>query len=189
MKKIRQIKEVLKNNIFLRILRIAMYVVVGLLLFVIIVQRFSNNALSVGGFRIFTVVSGSMVPEYEIGDILLSKRVSVDNINVGDNVTYKGNTSNLKDLIITHKVVKKEVRDNTTYFVTKGTANIIADPEITYSQIYGKVIYKTAILSIFGKVMNNKFVYYITFMIIALIISIEIISSMFDARDEDDGRK
>jgi signal peptidase len=189
MKKIKQIKEALNNNIFLRILRVIMYIVVGLLLFVIIVQKFSNNSLAVGGFRIFTVVSGSMSPEYEIGDILLSKRVDVEDINIGDNVTYKGSASNLKDLIITHKVIKKEVRNNTTYFVTKGTANVAEDPEITYSQIYGKVIYKTAILSVFGKFMNNKVVYYVTFIIIAILISIEIVSSMFDSGDEDDGSK
>ncbi len=189
MKKIRQIKEKLKNNIFLRILRWIVYIIVALLLLVIIVQKFSNNSISVGGFRIFTVVSGSMVPEYEIGDILLSKQTSAEDINIGDNVTYLGKTSTLKDIIITHKVVKKEVQNGEYYFVTKGVANAISDPEISYDQIYGKVVYKTAILSIFGKLMNNRFVYFFTFMVIALIVSIEIISSVFDTRDEDDGRE
>ena len=189
MKKIRQIREKLHNNIFLKILRILIYAFVGLLLFVIIVQKFSNNSLSVGGFRIFTVVSGSMVPEYQIGDILLSKKVDADNIDIGDNVTYVGRTSSLNDIIITHKVIKKDIRNGDYYYVTKGVANIVADPEISYEQIYGKVVYKTAILSIFGKFMNNRVVYYLTFMAIAFIISIETISSMFSTRDEDDGRE
>ncbi|MBQ6284865.1 MAG: signal peptidase I [Bacilli bacterium] len=189
MKKIRQFKEKLKNNIVLRILRVIVYVIVALLLLVIIVQKFSNNSISVGGFRIFTVVSGSMVPEYNIGDILLSKKTEAENIEIGDNVTYLGKTASLKDIIITHKVIKKDNRNGDYYFVTKGVANAIADPEISYDQIYGKVVYKTAILSIFGKLMNNRFVYFFTFMIIALIVSIEIISSVFSAGDEDDGRK
>lgn len=189
MKKLKEVKEKLKNNIFFKIFKGIMYAFVVLLIFVIIVQKVSNNSLSVGGFRVFMVVSGSMVDEYNIGDILISKRTDAEDIDVGDNVTYLGEKSNLKDLIVTHKVIHKEVRDGQTYFITKGVANNIPDPEISYSQVYGKVVYKTAILSLFGKLMNNRVVYYITFMLVAIIISVEIISSMFSSKDENDGKE
>lgn len=188
MDKIKEFKKKLENNIFLKIAKIAVYILIGMLLFVIIVQRFTNNSMSVGGIRIFTVVSGSMIPEYNIGDILVSKRANADEINVGDNITYIGEKGSLNGLIITHKVIKKEQREGTTYYVTKGTANVVQDPEISHDQVYGKVVYRAVILSIFGKLMNNKFVYYLTFMLVAVIVSIEIISSMF-AKDDDDGRK
>ena len=80
-------------------------------------------------------------------------------------------------------------KPGTTYYVTKGTANVVQDPEISHDQVYGKVVYRAVILSIFGKLMNNKFVYYLTFMLVAVIVSIEIISSMFAKDDDDDGRK
>ena len=60
--------------------------------------------------------------------------------------------------------------------------------EISYEQIYGKIIYKSRILSAFGKLMNNRISYYILFMSIGVVVSIEIISSMFK-KDEDDARE
>ena len=62
--------------------------VVFVLAFVLVVclQRFSNNELSVFGYRMFTVVSGSMLPEYEIGDVVISKNIPTKEIKVGDDV-------------------------------------------------------------------------------------------------------
>ena len=188
MNKIREFKKKLENNIFLKITKMIVYIVICLLLFVIIVQRFSNNSVSVGGIRIFTVASGSMVPEYNIGDILVSKKVDAENIDIGDNVTYMGEKGALKGLIITHKVIKKETKDNNTCYITKGVANSVADPEIIYDQIFGKVIYKSTLLSMFGKLLNNKIIYYLVFMLVAVVISIEVISSMF-TKDDGDGRE
>ena len=185
MKKIKSIKEKIENNIIFKIVKGILYTIIVLLVVVIAVQKFSNNNFAIGGYRIFMVVSGSMAEEYDIGDILISKSTDANDINVGDNVTYLGKEKELEGLIITHKVIRKEVREDNTYFVTKGTSNDSEDPEISYDQVYGKVIYKTAILSMFGKFMNNTVAYYVLFILIALAISIEIISSMFE-KDEDD---
>ena len=188
MDKIKKLKAKLEKNIVFRVAKITCYVLILLLLFVIIIQRFSNNSLSLGGVRIFTVASGSMQPEYNIGDILISKRVDAENINVGDNITYIGEKGPLNGIIITHKVIDKSVKEDGVHFITKGTANVIQDPEIRYDQVYGKVVYKFLLLSVFGKIMNNKLMYYLVFMFVAVIISVEIISSMF-AKDEDDEGK
>ena len=191
MKKIKNIKEKIESNVVFKILKWIINIIVILLLLIIIVQKVTKNNFAVGGIRIFMVVSGSMVDEYNIGDILISKATDEEDINVGDNVTYLGKTGGVKGLIVTHKVINKEKRDGNTYFVTKGIANKISDPEITYDQIYGKVIYKTIVLSFLGKLMNRTISYYILFMIVGVIISFEIVSSMFDSdREEDeDGRK
>ena len=191
MKKIKNIKEKKENNEVFKILKWIINIIVILLLLIIIVQKVTKNNFAVGGIRIFMVVSGSMVDEYNIGDILISKATDEEDINVGDNVTYLGKTGGVKGLIVTHKVINKEKRDGNTYFVTKGIANEISDPEITYDQIYGKVIYKTIVLSFLGKLMSRTISYYILFMIVGVIISFEIVSSMFDSdREEDeDGRR
>ena len=191
MKKIKNIKEKIESNVVFKILKWIINIIVILLLLIIIVQKVTKNNFAVGGIRIFMVVSGSMVDEYNIGDILISKATDEEDINVGDNVTYLGKTGGVKGLIVTHKVINKEKRDGNTYFVTKGIANEISDPEITYDQIYGKVIYKTIVLSFLGKLMSRTISYYILFMIVGVIISFEIVSSMFDSdREEDeDGRR
>ena len=184
MEKLKKLKTKIENNIIYRIFRVIMYVIVVLLLIVILVQNLTKNNLSIGGFRVFVIVSESMKGEYDIGDILISKHADVDEINIGDNVTYKGEVNEFKDIIITHKVVEKKQKGNDYFFVTKGIANQIEDPEIRYDQIYGKVIYKTILLSAIAKLMNNQLTYYVLFTLIALIISIEIVSSLFDKENE-----
>ena len=184
-KKISEIREKVENSFVYKIFRSILYAFVALLLVVIVVQRVSNNNLSIGGFRVFMIVSESMKGEYDIGDILVSKSVSEDKINVGDNVTYLGEEKELKGLIITHKVIKKYTKDGEVIFVTKGLANEVEDPSIRYDQIYGKVIYKTYALSFIAKLMNNKLTYYVLFTFIALIMSIEITSAIFEARREE----
>ena len=143
MNKLVSIKTKIENNIFFKIARALLYAFVTLLLIIIVVQKVTNNNLSIGGFRVFMIISQSMEDEYEIGDILVSKKVPAEEINIGDNVTYLGEKMSLKGLIITHKVVEKREEGQDVYFVTRGLANTISDPEIRYDQIYGKVIYKT----------------------------------------------
>ena len=48
------------------------------------------------------------------------------------------------------------------------------------------------ILSAIAKLMNNQLTYYILFTFVALVVSIEIVSSLFDTseeKEEDEGRK
>lgn len=184
MKKFIEFKNKIEEHIITKIIKTILFIVAILLLGIIAVQRFSNNNLSVGGFRVFMIVSESMKGEYDIGNILISKNVSEDEIDVGDNITYLANNKDVKNMVITHKVVKKEVRDGTTYFVTKGIANAIEDPEITYDQVYGKVVYKTILLSFLGKLMSKPGSYYLIFLIVGFVVSIEIVSSMFKSREE-----
>ena len=193
MNKLMKFKDKVMDNIVMKIFRWIIYVVVAILLVIIVVQKVTNNNLSVGGFRVFMIVSESMKGEYDIGDILILKSVDADEINIGDNVTYLGEKSGMKGLIITHKVVEKKEENGEVYFTTRGIANDVEDPVIRYDQIYGKVIYKTVILSLIAKLMNNQVTYYILFTLVALIISIEIASSLvdskYDSEEEDDRRE
>ena len=178
----------LENNIFIKTIKWILYIVVLLLLTITIVQRVTNNYLSVGGFRAFVIKSESMKGEYEIGDILIAKSVPAEDINVGDNVTYLGR-GKLEGIIITHKVVEKREVGDEVRFVTRGIQNEESDPEISYDQIYGKIVYKTIVFSFLAKLMNNKLTYYILFALVALIISIQIVSAMFDSDDDEKGGK
>ena len=76
MKKLKEIKTKLENNVIFKIARGALYAFVGLLLLVIIVQKVTNNRLTIGNIYIFEVASESMVPDYKLGDIIVVKKVS-----------------------------------------------------------------------------------------------------------------
>ena len=183
---IRKIRENKILRFILGFIKTIITLVLILMLAVILVQRFSSNNFSIGGIRVFTIISNSMVPDYEIGDILILKSEKPSNIKIDDNVTYIGKTGQVKGLFVTHKVIDKREEDGKYYFTTQGTNNEIADPEIDESQIYGKVVYKTVLLSALCKIMLKPAGYYILFMLVALVVSYQIVSTIFNKDEEDD---
>lgn len=183
---IRKIKENKILRFILGFVKTIITLVLILMLAVILVQRFSSNNFSVGGIRVFTIISNSMLPYYEAGDILILKEENPSNIKIDDNVTYMGKTGQVKGLVVTHKVIDKREENGKYYFTTKGTNNEIADPEIDESQIYGKVVYKTVLLSALCKIMLKPAGYYILFMLVALVVSYQIVSTIFNKDEEVD---
>jgi len=190
MKKLKELKEKIANNkplrIILGILKFVIYAFLVTLLLTIVVQKISQNKKTIGGFMLFTVASESMKGEYEVGDIIISKSVPENELKVGDNITYLGKEGAVNGLVITHKLVEIEESENGKIFTTKGLTNIIPDPSITYDQIYGKVIYKTTILSYVSGLIRNRIVYYVSFIVIGLLVSIELVSAIFEGKREDD---
>ncbi len=74
------------------------------------------------GYQVFTVISGSMEPEYSVGDLLYVKDVDVNTIQVGDPITFVLN----EDLVVaTHRVVRIDAENQ--HFYTKGDANETED--------------------------------------------------------------
>ena len=57
---------------------------------VIVTQNVTDNEKSFLGFRIFRVQTGSMIPVYNVGDVILVKETNLNKISVGDDVTYWG---------------------------------------------------------------------------------------------------
>lgn len=184
----------IKENKVLKVIGNFLYailcIIVILMLAVVIFQRVTDNKIAIGGYRMFTVITESMLPKYEVGDVLISKECNLDEINIGDDVVYLGKKSNLKDKIITHQVVSKEVQDGEYTFVTKGLANEQNDPEIKGDQVYGKIVYKVLILSFIGKLIQNIYVFYfLIFVPIAIIIYRQLRNIFGNHDDEEDDDK
>lgn len=143
---------------------------------VIFFQRVSNNKFTLGGYSIFTIISESMVPEYEIGDMVIAKKTDPKMIKREDDVVYIGKEKNFKDKIVTHRVIDIETRGDEIYFKTKGLANTTGDPEIKSDQIYGVVVYKSEVLSFFSRILNNSFgFYFLLFVPLAILLFFEIV--------------
>ena len=116
---------------------------------VVCLQRFSNNEISFLNFRLFTVVSGSMAPEYEIGDVLLAQERDPKEIKVGDNISYLGEVGNFKGKVVTHQVIEiEEDKEGNLIFHTKGIANASEDPIVKANQIYGVIVHEAKLLSL-----------------------------------------
>lgn len=193
MKKIKEFKTKIENNKFLnvsyRILKVIFTIFLISALIVVLIQKFFNNK-AIMGYRVFSVASESMKEEYSIGDIIIIKEVEPSELKVGDNVTYVGKKGNLNGLIITHKIMSVRKENNDYYYITKGTSNEIEDPEISYQQIYGKVIYKTIVFSYVGRLMSNVYSYYALFTVVGLYASYQVVKIKFeDEEDEDEEEK
>ena len=154
----------IKNNKALKIIGNIIYYIllalVILILAVVILQRVSKNNASIGGIRIFNIVTESMFPEYQIGDVLISKKIEPSKIKVGDDLVYLGTEQGFAGRVVTHRVVDIEESDGKYRFHTKGLANEVEDPVVQENQIYGIVIYKTYILSFITKIINNIYGFY-----------------------------
>ena len=163
-------------------------VTAGLLLLIVLVgiQKFSE-AGNFFGYRIYIVASGSMIPTYNIGDTLLVKEVPMEEFEIGDAVTYKGETAGVDGIVITHQVQKIEKDDKGQYlFHTKGIANNIEDPVVYEKQVLGKVTHKFLILSILGRVITNRMLLLLCIMLpMAFLVAIEIIKLVYRKDDDE----
>ena len=85
------------------------------------------------GYQVYTVISGSMEPEYRVGDLLYVKKVDVNTIKAGDPITFILN----EDLVVaTHRVVR--VDSENQRFYTKGDANEIEDNDpVHFNNVIG----------------------------------------------------
>ena len=192
-KKIIKIKEAIDNNKVFKIISrickgIAVFILVCLLVIKLDQKIPSSKNLSVFGIRIYNVATGSMEPVYKVGDIIFIKKTDGKDIKIGDDVTFDTEKIAYEGFTITHRVIDKryDEGDKKYHFITKGVANAIEDEEITQSQIYGKVIYKSVLLSFISKLTNNLVTYFIIVLIVGVSISLQIVTEKFNEDDIDD---
>ena len=141
-----KIKNILKK-IFSIIYNLITIVCV-LLIAVIVIQRFWDNEKSFAGYRFFTVISGSMVPKYDIGEVVICKETDPSEFKVGDSIVYKGKEGIIEGKRILHEIVSIKDGENGKKIISaKGITNNVIDPEISEDDIYGVVKYKSRLLT------------------------------------------
>ncbi len=86
-------------------------------------KRNPSKLPSVLGFKTMSVLSGSMRPMLEPGDLIISKGISPEEVKVGNVITYKVSSNTL----VTHRVIDILREDGNLIFQTKGDANNIED--------------------------------------------------------------
>lgn len=182
-------KEKNKNKILNIILAtVRTLVIIAFVAFIVVVclQRFSGNKISFFNYRMFTVISGSMEPKYVIGDVLIAKKVNASKIKIGDAITYEGTKGGFRGKVITHEVIEVEKDENGKYlFRAKGLANLVEDPVVSESQLYGKVIYKSVILSTIYRIVATNIGFYIFIIIpMVFIIGSEILSTLLKKEEK-----
>ena len=185
--KIKELKENKILGIVLKVIKVCFAIMMVTFVLMVLLQRVSNNRVSLFNLRIFTVVSGSMEPKYKIGDVLISMETKPEDIKVGDTISYIGEKGTVAGKIITHQVESIDKDLNNKYvFHTKGLANDISDIyPVTEDQVYGVVVYKVFILSLVYKVIGTTWGLFV-FVVIPLlyIIGSEMLEIMLEKEEE-----
>lgn len=177
------------GKIIKTIFNVAITIFVLLFLLIVCLQRFSNNEITFLGYRMFSVASSSMAPDYNIGDVLIVKKTEPDQIKVGDSISYYGKVGSFAGKVITHQVIKidKDV-DKNLVFHTKGISNLVEDPLVYADQIYGVVVHRSEVLSFIYRTVNTKYGMFIFIVIpIFYIIGSEMLAFLLEKEEERRG--
>lgn len=110
----------------------------------------------VTGAKPYTVLTGSMEPQYPPGTLVVVKPVEADEINLGDVITYQLESGEPE--VVTHRVVAVgAAADGTPLFITRGDANDGDDPDpVRPVQIVGKLWYSVPYVGWVNNVVTGQ---------------------------------
>jgi signal peptidase I len=95
--------------------------------------------------RPLTVLSGSMEPTYDIGDVVIVRSVDTDSLQVGDAITFQAVSDDPQ--LTTHRIVEIAYGSEGRSFVTQGDNNDVPDlAPVTPEQVKGAVWYSVPVV-------------------------------------------
>lgn len=125
-----------------------------------------NKTPSFLGVKTYVIISGSMEPNIEIGDIVVVK--AEENLDIGDVISYRKGQS-----VITHRITQINKNENGEIeYRTQGDNNNVEDEEsIKPSNIEGKVIKIVPKLGKVTLILQNKVIIIFIFIIFYIYVS------------------
>ena len=147
-------KKVIKK--ILNILKIIILILLILFALFTVYQKVFPNNPSAFGFRTYSIITKSMEPVLKKGDVILVQERNTSSYKVGDIITFKGTSGDLKGKIVTHEIVGIKLENGKNIFYTKGIQNISEDPAVYEDEILGKYIYKFKLFSLIERIMDTK---------------------------------
>lgn len=186
-----QEEQVLKPSGGYRIFSIVRSLFIYLLALVILIAAAffaadKSPTKSLFGFRYYTVLTDSMVPEFASGDMVFVKLTNADNIEKGDIITF--NPSSEGDTYLTHRVTDK-ITDyegtGVTCFRTKGDANDSEDSFlIDEGRVIGTVQFHLPKLGLILRFIQLRW-YFVVPMVILLFIFFGLMKRYFELKGEN----
>ncbi len=137
------------------------------------------------GYRVFNVVSGSMAPEYNVGDLIYVKEVEPSEVQVNDVITFVLN-ENL--VVATHRVV--DIHEEQQHFITKGDANDSADATpVHFNNLIGVPHFGIPKLGYVSDFIQNPPGTYITIAVVAVLIILVFLPDFIGKKNKEEASK
>ncbi len=157
-----------KDNIFRYIVSVISYAIFiflmligGMLLLYIadIKIRAAKGDYSAPMFNAYVVLSGSMVPNIMIKDVVVTKKIPEEELEVGDIITFISPDQRFGGISVTHKIIDKRYDEEAGVYKYRpqGDANNVADSvPVPNANILGKVILKIPKLGYIQDILSSK---------------------------------
>lgn len=147
----KSIKSKIKNTVITVLLILAV-----LLCLYIAIQVMTAGHVSVFGFSLFRVVTGSMEPQIPVGSLLWCQDTQIDAVAVDDIVCFYSQEGQMQGKVITHRVIRILTgADGQLLLETKGDANAVADIQyVSAENLIGKVIYHAGEGNIMSEILS-----------------------------------
>ena len=116
------------------------FILILVCMIILLIQKMKNpdRIPSLFGYKIFTIVSGSMEPTLNIGDLIVIKEADQSKIKEQDIISFREEKS-----IITHRVTKIIEESGQKLYQTKGDNNNKDDDKmVNYEEIEGVYNFK-----------------------------------------------
>jgi signal peptidase len=110
-------------------------------------------------FNAYVVLSGSMLPSIKVKDIVITKKIEQERLQVGDIITFITPDTRFGGISVTHRIkqIVYDEKDGIYKYVTKGDANNVADTvPVPNANILGKVILKIPKLGYIQDILASK---------------------------------
>ena len=145
---------------------------------------------SMFGFRYYTVLTDSMVPEFSSGDMVFVKVSDAKGIKTGDVITF--NPSSGSDAYLTHRVTEKITNyqgTGVTCFRTKGDANNADDSFlIDEDRVIEKVQFHVPKLGVIVRFVQLRW-YFILPLIALLFVFFRMMKYYFELKNKNDNNQ
>ncbi len=125
-----------------------------------------------GSTRLLIVLSGSMVPVMQVGDVIVVNNITPENIRVGDIIAFK-DPGGKPNTLITHRVKEINRGDNIS-FKTKGDA--VEDPDsftVKAEDVVGKTVFVIPSMGYFIKSAKKPMAFFIFTILPAAVLIID----------------
>jgi len=130
-----------------------------------------------GSEKALIVLSGSMTPLMLPGDIIVTKSVDPNELEVGDILAFR-DPGGKPDTLITHRIIALK-KGKELVFKTKGDANKEEDNfNVTASNAVGKLVFVVPFAGYLPEISKSKNLYLLTIILPAIIIIIDEIKNL-----------
>lgn len=151
----------------------------GVLVGIVVLLAIALVGVRLIGLKPFVVLSGSMLPTYEVGSLIYVKDVDYKELKVGDPITYMIS----QDTVVTHRIIEvladEEDPDTIRYF-TQGDANEQPDgTSVHYKNIIGKPVFSIPYLGYVSNYIQNPPGMYVAIAAGAILILLVFLPDLF----------